>query len=902
MSEEPGRVFFVSYTGADVAWAEWLAWQLEAASHRAILQAWDFRPGENFVVGMRRALDTAERTLAVVSMAYLGSVYGSDEWTAAFIHERPDQTSLLVVRIEDVPLPPLLRPWVHVDLVGVDAETAVKRLLDGVTKGRRKPDQEPPFPGNLRPSTKPEAPRFPGRLPEIVNLPQRNLNFSGRSELVEGLRANGLERSSATVTQIQAVHGLGGVGKTSLALEFAHRYASDYDLIWWVGAERSAAIARGLVALARRLGIQGRANQGETIQALWEQLRGRNRWLLIFDDVEDPKDLESYRPPIGGGRVLITSRHRAWGQMARPVLLDVLPREESVGFLSRRTGEQDVAAADAIAAELGDLPLALEEAAAFIEETGVSLEQYLQLVRERMAELLELGEPPDDEQRVATVWSVSLERVHDEAPAAEALLKLCAFLGSDDIPRDLLSEHATQLPQPLAGTAADVLAYKRLVGAAARYSLLTVTPNRLGMHRLLQAVVRSHIGGEQERTWAQLAVELLVASFPDQPREVASWPACQELLPHALQVAEHAKRLHVNQEATGRLLDRSAIYLHARGQYQQARPIADQAATLTESSAGPEHPDLADRLDTLGRVLRELGDYSEARALFERALTIHQTTSGVDSESVAVMRNELGRVLRDLGDLLGARSQFEQALTIGEQALGPTHPDVATRRDNLGRVLQDLGDLSGARSQFEQALTISEQALGPTHPDVATRRDNLGRVLQDLGDLSGARSQLEQALTISEQALGPTHPTVATYRNNLGLVLQDLGDLSGARSQLEQALTISEQALGPTHPDIAIRRNNLGRVLEDLGDLSGARSQLEQALTIGERTLGPIHPRVATRRKNLGLVLERLGDLPAARSQLEQALTIGEQTLGPTHPTVVTYRRHLESLVATPEQ
>jgi hypothetical protein len=438
----PGRTFFISYTGADTAWAEWVAWQLEVAGHQAIVQAWDFRPGENFVVNMRRALDTAEHTLAIVSAAYLESVYGSDEWSAAFTHDRPDQSSLVAIKVEDVTLPRLLRPWVYIDLVALDDEAAARRLLDGITAGRRKPDQQPRYPGGARRAEpvadKAAAPSFPGRLPAISNLPARNRNFTGREALLTSLRTRLTERSAAAVTQTEAVFGLGGVGKTSLAVEFAHRYASDYELIWWIAAEQPSSIVAGLVGLARRLGVAEQADQDQTITDLWEVLRGRDRWLLIFDNVEHPGALEPYRPPGGGGQVLLTSRHRAWGRVAAPLRLDVLDRPESVAFLTQGTGEQDLDAADAVAEELGDLPLALEEAAAFLEETGVSLARYLQLIRGRMSEVFQLetlAGSPETVRRVATVWSVSLERVHAEAPAAEALLTVCAFLAPEDIPR-----------------------------------------------------------------------------------------------------------------------------------------------------------------------------------------------------------------------------------------------------------------------------------------------------------------------------------------------------------------------------------------------------------------------------------------------------------------------------------
>jgi hypothetical protein len=254
----PGSVYFISYTGPDTAWAEWLAWRLEAAGHEAIVQAWDFRPGENFLVRMREALDRADRTLAVVSAAYLESVYGSDEWTAAFVHDEAERTSLVVVRVEPVTLPRLLRPWVHIDLVELEPDAAARKLLDGLAPGRAKPAEAPMYPGGAKPA---EAPRFPGHQPAVSNLPPRNRGFTGRAALLQRLRTSLAEGSATAVTQVAAVHGLGGVGKTALALEFAHRYASDYDLVWWLPAEQPTTLAAGLIRLARRLGVADQADQ-----------------------------------------------------------------------------------------------------------------------------------------------------------------------------------------------------------------------------------------------------------------------------------------------------------------------------------------------------------------------------------------------------------------------------------------------------------------------------------------------------------------------------------------------------------------------------------------------------------------------------------------------------------------
>jgi tetratricopeptide (TPR) repeat protein len=688
VADNGGRDFFISYTGVNRPWAEWIAVQLEAAEYTTVLQAWDFRPGKDFIHEMQQATSTAGRTIAVLSPAYFGSKFSEAEWRAAFVRDPTGELGLLVpVRVQPCEPPGLLASRVYIDLVDADEATARRRLLDGVGEPGARPTTAP-FPGAAG-----RTKRFPGQGPPVSNLPPRNRNFSGREELLKDLHASLQAESRAAVVPTGALHGLGGVGKTELALEFAHRFASDYDIAWWVPAELPTSAAAALAALASRLGVEELADQSEIVAALFEELRHRDRWLLVYDNAERPEQLAGLLPPGGGGQVLVTSRWSAWGRRATPLRVNVLARQESIAFLSKRTGADDHSALNTLAELLGDLPLALEEAAAYLEETPTDIGEYLDLVRERARELFSLDQPADDVQadqrRVATIWSLSLERVHQQAPAAEALLNLCAFL-APDIPRELPREQPQVLPVELAQAVSDPLVYNRMLAALGRYSLATVTPTSLGVHRLVQAVLQARLGADGERAWAAAAVGGLYESFPNQSWEVATWPACERLLPHVLAAAGHAQRLGVAGEAAGWLLDRASTYLRERGQYRQARPIAERALAITEAALGPVHTEVAWR------------------------------------------RNHLGRVLRNLGDLEGARVQLERALEISEAALGPDHPDVAIWRSNLGGVLFQLGDLVGARAQVEQALETSQVVLGPDHPTVATIRGNLNSVLQAL--------------------------------------------------------------------------------------------------------------------------------------------------------------------------
>jgi tetratricopeptide (TPR) repeat protein len=645
----PSREFFVSYTGADQAWAEWIADQLEAAGHQVVLQAWDFRPGENFILRMNQALEQADRVLAVLSPAYFGSAYATDEWTAALVRDQSGRDRLLPVRIEPCDLPPLIANRVYIDLVSLDGHAAAARLLAGIDQGRAKPTGKRPFPGQAK-RTAAGGSRFPGRHPEIFNAPPRNPNFTGRGDLLKALRRTLRAGQAGAVVQAGTVHGLGGVGKTQLAVEYAHRFAADYNLIWWIPAEQPAAIPDRLAALARRLGLPEPTDEREQLALLFDELGRQDRWLLIFDNATSPHELAPYRPPAGGGHLLITSRNPAWGAIAAPLSVEVLPRADAAAFLRARAHRPHDPAAEALAEALGALPLALEQAGAYVEQTRSTLADYLKLLTEQGGEeLLGLGAPVDYQHTVATTWALALEQVRAQAPAGEELLRLGAFLAPDDLPRPLLSEHADRLPKRLRRAARDQFAFDQTLVALGGYSLLTVTEHTLAVHRLVQAVVRQDLNQKAARSWAGAAVRLVRAAFPRNSADVRTWPVCARLLPHALTVTDHADSLAADPNATAGLLHEAGSYLWERAELAQARQLFERALAIHEAQLGPDHPNTANTLNNLGLVLRDLGDLSAARDRFERALAISEAQRGPDHPNTVTVRDNAAGVLRELG-------------------------------------------------------------------------------------------------------------------------------------------------------------------------------------------------------------------------------------------------------------
>ncbi len=641
----------------------------------------------------------------------------------------------------------------------------------------------------------------------IRNIPfSHNPNFTGRVDLLEKLQEALSSGEHAAITDYQAITGLGGVGKTQLALEYAYNHLDDYQVIWWVRSEDTATLAADYANLAAKLALPEKTSQDQStiISAVRSWLEQNDGWLLVFDNAQDPGDLKDYLPKVSGGHVIITSRESNWGGTAKTLPVDVFSREESIEFLRKRTGGED--GAEALADALGDLPLALEQAGAYIEETGITLSDYLSRFQEEQVEVLKRGKPSSYPATVATTWELSFKRVQAESDAGADLLRLCAFLAPDNIPKSLLAEGAELLPEPLAYVVTKPLEFDDAVAAPKRYSLLTFADNLLSIHRLVQAVTRNRLSDEGQRIWAEAALRLVDGSFPDS-NYVRAWPSCSAILPHALAAAKCAEYLRVAPNTTGRLLNMAGIYLRRRGDLDGAKSVYEKALSILNEAylKGSTHPDVAMTLGNLGTVLVDKGDLDGAKAAYEQSLAIFKEVYGPDSTHPDVAKTlvGIGNVLH--GDPDGAESAYEQALAIFKEVYGPdsTHPDVAMTLGNLGNVLVQKDDLDGAKAAYEQALTIFKEVYGPdsTHPDVAMTLGNLGIVLHKTGDLDGANAAFEKVLSIYNEAYGPdsTHPSVARTHMKLGIVLHNKGDFGGAKGAYEKALSIFRMQFGEDH-------------------------------------------------------------------------------------------------------
>ena len=655
------------------------------------------------------------------------------------------------------------------------------------------------------------GPRLPGVLPPVWgNVPPRNPGFTGRDQMLADVRQALLSGGRAVV---QALAGMGGVGKTQLAAEYAYRFASGYDVVWWIAAEQAGLIGEQVAALAGGLGCAGPgADLGAAERAVLGELRRRDRWLLVFDNAEAPEDLAVWLPG-GAGHVLITSRARGWAEVAVPVEVDVLARGESVTILRDRAGlpEED---ADRVAAALGDLPLALAQAASYLAETGMAAGEYAALVGPRAAELLGEGRPSSYPRSLAAVTVLALDRLAGLDAAAAAVAGVCAFLAPEPVPAEWFPGAAAELPAGLAGNVADPVAWRRVLGRVSRSALARADHNGLLMHRLTQAIIRSSLPPEQAASTQAVAEAIVAASSPDDAEAPGTWPAWARLLPHVLALDPAASS---NSSLRG-VAVRAAWYLVARGDFSGGHDLADRLYQQWGQRLGPDDWQTLLAGHTLGFALRQMGRSGDARQVTEGTLARRRRVLGEDHPDTLASATGLTNDLRALGEIQAARDLDEDTLARYRRVLGEDHPDTLASANNLACDLSGLGEIQAARDLDEDTLARRRRVHGEDHPHTLGSANNLAIGLHALGDHQAARELYEDTLVRRRRVLGKDHPDTLTSANNLAAGLRALGDHQAARELDEDTLARRRRVLGKDHPDTLTSANNLAASLRALGE------------------------------------------------------------------------------------
>jgi tetratricopeptide (TPR) repeat protein len=717
--------------------------------------------------------------------------------------------------------------------------------------------------------------------------------FTGREEVL----ADGEKELHAS--GVAALTGMGGVGKTQIAAHFAHEHRDEYSAVLWASAASQETLASDFAAIASLLNLPEKDEKDQALAVAGVKcwLEANGDWLLILDNANDVATVQGFIPQSSKGHVLLTTQAQATGNIQAIEVRDMLPEDGALLLLRRgkfvkpdapltaaRDPDRDIAVQ--ISSELGGLPLALDQAGAYIEETRCGLASYLDLYRQQRAELLTRRgrSSPSHPESVAATFALSFDRVSTASLAAADLLRFCAFLHPDVVPEEIFTEGAAELGTNLSPTAADPLKLDAAFAEILKYSLLhrDADAKTLGIHRLVQEVIQDGLTKEEKGQWAERAVRAVNQAFPFV--EFANWAQCERLLPQALICAELIDRWSLGSRECGRLLNQAGSYLRERARFAEGEPLCQRVLAMVQKALGPDHPDVATSLNNLAELYRARGKYAEAEPPCQRALAILEKALGPEHPLVAASLNNLAGLYHAQGKYAEADPLYLRALALREKVLGPHDPDMATSLNNLGALYRAEGRYAEAEPLYQRALAIDEKALGPNHPGVATDLNNLAGLYSDQGKYAQAEPLYRRALAIDEKALGPEHPAVATNLNNLAELYRHQGKYGQAERFSQLALAIRGKALGAEHPEVATILNNLALVYDSQGRYAEAEPLYRRALAILQKALGPEHPNVAAALNNLAALCHKQGKYAQAEPLYQRALVIDEKVLGPHHP------------------
>lgn len=803
-------VMVVAYHRADGPWAQRLSRLLSASGYTVSLSEPNLDPGGPQI----GELDGTDYLFPLISPDFLNSGVMTQISAAAAAAD----ASLVPVRVRPCDWSELLAGHRGVDLVDVaDDDAARAAVLSAVAPNHR-------IARDLYAAVESAGPlRSPSSAAN--NLPVLPTALVERGGLLAAVR--GALESQESGTAVCVLTGLGGCGKTILAVQYATRAADRYHLIWWVNADGPDAAEAGLADLANQLGIAHPDDRPGSVRAVLSELSGSDRWLLVFDNASGPDEVARFVPSGSTGHVLITSRHRGWARYGTIVDVAVFARAESLELLTRRTGSTDTAALDQVAAALGDLPLALSMAASYIVRTATGPNEYLDVYRRHSDRLLARSD--EGLSSVRSTVEMGIQQVGERDPVAAKLLELLAFVAPDPVPRTLLVDRPLPLePAPDTERVNEALA---LLGSL---SLIRLDRDSVTLHRLVQEVLRTSIAPDTRERRAADAFRLVVEALPDDPSHPATWPTWAQLLPHVMRASEHARGAVPAQKLTG-VLGLAVDYLSARGAYGNAVTVAQSAVEVAEEAHGPDSVEAAQCTSLLARCLGAAGDLQPALAAQRRSLDVQRAAWGADDARVADALTTLAGLERGVGDFVAARAAQEEALTIYRAVLGEEHPKTATGLSNLAVILISLGEYDAAATAQQRALSLIERMLGPDHPAILRSLNNLAAIVAEQGDLGRAISLEERAIETGMRVLGPDHPDNAFALTNLARFQHQQGDSTTALATQQNALAIQQAALGPDHPYVADSLQNLARILRALDRQQEAEKADARARDIRQR-------------------------------------------------------------------
>ncbi len=802
-----------------------------------------------------------------------------------------------------------------------------------------------PSGGGLGPGAAPSGPQGPqppgstGEPSDPGRVPRPGAYFTGREEELRHLRAQLHDGVHAALLP-QALYGLGGVGKTQLALEYVRRYAADYDLVWWVQAEQPAVIRSSLTALAPRLGVTDTDAQSVITRVIGALASGTpvKRWLLVFDNAGAPEDTERFLPFMTGvrggvGHVIVTSRNAGWADTLPSLRLGVFPRGESLAFLRRRAPGISDAEAMRLATELGDLPLALEQAAAMQVKSGLTGDEFLELLETQGARIRgENASEAPGTQSVATVWQVSMQDLRERNPGALELLRLLAFFGPDPVQLSFLHDaRLLRFPEPLASLLRDPIARGRAIAETGRYSLLSTDVGTAQVHRVLRSVLQDELTPEQRADMRSRVHQTLVAHDPGEPQIRSNWERYRELLPHVepsgmidsddqevrwtvLNVARYlaatgdrhscielcrrlvrawTDRLGADHLQTLVANRRLAVALWAEGAYDEARELNQYTLARLKATVGEEHEETLALSGLVAADLRVTGRFAEAleldRGVFEHSTRLY----GREDPATLTAGHNYSVSLRMAGRFAEAYEIDRRTSEIYLRSVGPMSQLSLLAVNNVARDLRELGRFADSVELQERTVAQYRQTFGDTHAHTMRAVKNLAVSCRKAGDRARALELAREVDRNYRAVLGDDHMDTLAARANIANDLRLTGDPEGARTASADALRAYRTVLGPTHPFTYIAAVNHGAALRATGEYAEARRLDEETVAGLGAALWEDHVWVEVARTNLATGLAASGDAAAAVGLGRRTAQALEARYGDSHPHTLAALRNL---------
>ncbi|MET8416558.1 FxSxx-COOH system tetratricopeptide repeat protein [Streptomyces sp. NPDC005134] len=876
----------ISFAGFNRAWAAWIGDRLERRGVTVVQQRWDPPVDVPLEESLRDLTLARGLVLVILSDWYfqLGP-RSHDEWNRALREVvAPDPDRFVAVSVTTSALPGATSVFGAADLTNVGADEAERRLLARLGL----PADPPPETAAARP-----GPRFPSETPEVWGgVPRRNTRFTGREELLS--RAYRALQDAGSGAGVVTLHGMSGVGKTQLAAEYVYRFGSEYDVVWWVPADRRALYRQKLAELAPELGLSTGAEYGERLRAVRDSLRRgdpHSHWLLVLDGADEPEQIWDL-VPTGPGHVLITSRNPEWSEHnSNLVEVPVYSRDESVAFIRRRAPRLAQTEADLLADALEDLPLLLDQTAGWLNDSDMSVDEYIELLEGGIdQDVVKIS--ADFPLAFQTAWSILLNKLKDTVPESVDLLRLCTFFAPGSIPVRLLKEMpAGELPEQLSGLMNDPLLWNKAIGQLRQYSVVRLESHEsiidepssgesLYLHRMVHQIVSKDMPDRDRQEFIDVVRRALAAADPGRPSDTRLWPAYAEITPHL----KWADVLLSTDPAVHTLVLNCLRYMYLSGEYRAGIKLGARAMKAWRELLGENHPRVWDLSYNYANLLRAVGDYAGTEAIERAAVNHLRAERGERDLEHLRAAGGLAADLRGLGRYDEALEISDWILASYRELLGEQDSRTLDAQNNLGISLRLLGRYEESLELNRRTLEARRQLLRPRHSWTLYSEINYATDLRLLGRYAEAESLQAQSTRVHRSVLGADNPQTLRAEHNLALCHYRSGDRSEARELFTRVLERCERVLGEGDPLTMMFAASQSCFAREHADIDQARDISEKVMSGYTDMLGEAHPYVAGTRANHALILRNVGEREHALVLIEGALADMTQAVGENHP------------------